>query len=260
VASSPAHLRESASMFASTRIAVVTGASTGIGRSIALRLAREGWAVVVNAIRDGKAGEEVVATIHRLGMPSTFCQADVSTDDGARAVIAAAAEMGSPTLLVNNAGATRPRALGQWDADHWRDMLATNLVTTALMTEHFLRQCHQDDAAIVNIASVRGVDGAGRPGIAAYCAAKAGVINLTQTLAAQLAPRVTVNCISPGFVQTAYMDRVSADQVLSWRSSMPTERFVAADAVAEAVVFLAAQRDLTGSNLVLDGGWSAARA
>jgi 3-oxoacyl-[acyl-carrier protein] reductase len=239
--------------------AVVTGASTGIGRVIALHLADRGWDVVVNSIRDAAAGEETAATIAAKGRWATYCQADVSNDGEARSVADAALNRSGPTLLVNNAGATRPCSVADWSAEHWDDMLRTNLVSAALMTTAALNAFGDSLRSVVNIASVRGMSGAPRPAIAAYCAAKAGLVSLTQSLARELAPRVTVNCISPGFVHTEYMQRVARSQVQAWTDAMPAKRFVTADEVAETVLFLAGRRDLTGANLVLDGGWSATR-
>jgi 3-oxoacyl-[acyl-carrier protein] reductase len=241
-------------------VTIVTGASTGIGRAIALRAAQDGSAILVNSLSDHVGGERTVELVHDQGAEAAYCAADVSTDVGVEHVIKAARQLGTPRVLVNNAGATRPCEVRAWDAAHWRDMLSTNLVSTALMSRAFVTHLDADDAAaIVNVASVRGTRGAARAGIAAYCAAKAGVISLTEALSVELSPAVRVNCVSPGFVQTAYMTRVADELIQQWMASMPTGRFVDVRDVADAVLFMATRRDITGANLIVDGGWSGTR-
>lgn len=236
-------------------VAVVTGASTGIGRAIAMRLAADGHQVMVNAKSDVAGCEETVVAITSMGRRAAHCCCDVSTLDGAERVIGHARELGEVRLLVNNAGATRPVEPGSWTEAHWRDMVDTNLLTTALVSQAFLAD-PAAQGAIVNIASVRGLPESTRIGIAAYCAAKAGVINLTKTMARAYAPRVSVNAISPGFVKTAYMDRVDSGATSAWIESMPIDRFIEPDEVAAAAAFLLSQPAITGANLVVDGAWS----
>jgi len=166
-----------------------------------------------------------------------------------------AREMGEPRFLVNNAGATRKAEPGSWTEAHWVDMLHTNLLTTALMSQAFLAGPIAQ-GAIVNIASVRGLPESPRIGIAAYCAAKAGVINLTKAMARAYAPAVTINAISPGFVKTAYMDRIDSELISDWLNTMPIGRFVEPEEIAAASAFLLGQPAVTGANLVIDGAWS----
>lgn len=237
-------------------VAIVTGSSTGIGRSVAIVLGRAGHSVVVNSLRDVSGGEETVELIAAEGGHATYQQADVSTELGVESVYGAAAEhFGAPTILVNNAGASRPVPLGEWTAEHWHDMLQTNLVSTALMCQEFVRSIAEgEDGSIVNIASMRGLSHAARISRAAYCAAKAGVINLSTALARGLAPAITVNAISPGFVRTAYMERVDPAMKEQWLSEVPSGRFLESDEIARVVAFLIKARGITGSNIVIDGG------
>jgi 3-oxoacyl-[acyl-carrier protein] reductase len=242
-------------------VVVVTGASTGIGRAIAERLGREGNSVLLNSLRDVEGGEAVAARILAAGGSAAYVAADVSTTEGVAAVFdAAERSFGPPTSLVNNAGATRSTEIGQWTAENWHDMLNTNLITTALMSQEFLgRLPAGETGAIVNIASIRGIERYGRVGAAAYSAAKAGVINLTAALAAALAPGITVNAVSPGFVETDYMTRADPALRQSWLDGMPSGRFIDPDEVAQLVAFLLGQPSINGANVVVDGGWTVAR-
>jgi 3-oxoacyl-[acyl-carrier protein] reductase len=238
--------------------AVVTGASTGIGRAIAERLARDGFNVVLNSKHDVDGGQRAVQAISDAGGSAEYLQADVSTEVGARSLIEFAHERFSDvTTLVNNAGATRTAPYGEWTAEHWRDMLDTNLLSTALMCQALTNSLASEaDAAIVNIASIRGLPSFSRVGAAAYSSAKAGVLSLTGALARALAPRVRVNAVSPGFVETAYMTRADESLKSQWHEAMPIGRFISPEEIASAVVFLLSQPAVTGANLVVDGGWS----
>jgi 3-oxoacyl-[acyl-carrier protein] reductase len=239
-------------------VAIVTGSSTGIGRQIAIALARDGHNIIVNSIRDANGGNSTVESIASFGGAALYVQSDVSSSRGAEEVMAAASRrFGAATILVNNAGATRGCEFGEWTEMHWHDMLDTNLVSTALMCQAFVTQVPSGvDASIVNIASVRGLFHSPRIGIAAYCAAKAGVINLTAALARTLAPHITINAISPGFVNTEYMNRVEDLRKSEWRHGMAIDRFIDTDEIARLVCFLTTQSALTGANIVLDGAWT----
>ncbi|MGW1994973.1 SDR family NAD(P)-dependent oxidoreductase [Embleya sp. NPDC001921] len=244
------------------RTVIVTGSSAGIGKAVALRLARE-CHVVVNA-RSGVAdGLRTVAEIVDAGGSADFVRADVSTEAGvAELFAAAAAASGGPiTALVNNAGSARPVPFGEWSSAHWHEMLQANLIGCALASQEFVRRLEGRDGAIVNVASIRGIERFGRLGIAAYSAAKAGLINLTATMARELAPAVRVNAVSPGFTDTRIFHDPDASaedrhRIDGWREQVPLGRFVAPEEIADAVAYLLAATAVTGTNLVVDGGWT----
>lgn len=237
-------------------IAIVTGSSTGIGRAIALRLAQS-HSIVVTSVQDVRGGHDTVSAIQGAGGAAVYVQADLSKDYGVLNLFRQCeAEFGAPTVLVNNAGATRGTDLGTWNESHWADMLSTNLVSTALMSQAFASRCHDGEGAIVNVASIRGIERYGRVGAAAYSAAKAGVITVTGALSRALAPKVLVNSISPGFTETAYMER--ADEALKdqWLKEIPIGRFIEPGEIADAVAFVLSCKAMTGSNIVIDGGFT----
>jgi len=237
--------------------AIVTGSSTGIGRAVALRLARQGYSVVVNSRSDTSGGRAVAEEIEKNGGEAFYVNADVSSESGVAEVFQRGNDrFGTLHVLVNNAGATRTEEFGRWSEGHWHDMLYTNLVTSALMSQAFAVQLPDTEGAIVNIASIRGIPKYARIGAAAYSAAKAGVINLTASLARALATRITVNSISPGFVETDYMTRADQDLKEQCRSAMRIQRFITPDEIAEVVAFLSNNRVMTGENITVDGGWT----
>jgi 3-oxoacyl-[acyl-carrier protein] reductase len=241
------------------RSAIVTGSSRGIGRAIALDLAARGYDVVVNSRTDVAGGESVVAEIERAGGNATYTQADVSRSVGVATVFDRARDAyGVVDVLVNNAGGTAAEELGRWTEEHWFDMLGTNLVSTALMSQAFAAHVGDGEGAIVNIASIRGLPRYARIPIAAYGAAKAGVINLTCALARALAPRITVNSISLGFVDTELLTPPDESLKQRWLSGMPIGRFIQPAEVATFVATLVEQRSVTGEDVVIDGGWTLA--
>lgn len=239
------------------KTAVVTGASRGIGRAIAMQLASEGARVVVNYSGSQAKAEEVVAAIKANGGEAIAVQASVANADDVQVLMATALEtFGSIDVLVNNAGITRDNLLMRMKEDEWDDVMNTNLKGVFLCTKAVTRQMmKQRSGRIINIASIVGV--AGNAGQANYVAAKAGVIGLTKTTAKELASRnILVNAIAPGFITTEMTDQLPEELKEGMLGQIPLAKLGQPEDVAKAVVFLASDDAayITGQTLHIDGG------
>jgi 3-oxoacyl-[acyl-carrier protein] reductase len=238
------------------KVAIVTGASRGIGRTIALTLAGEGAQVVVNYASSGQAAEQVVADITAAGGQAIAVAADVSKADQVDALVQAAMDKwGRVDVLVNNAGITRDTLLLRMNPDDWQAVIDLNLTGVFLCTRAVSKiMLKQRSGRIVNITSVAAQ--MGNPGQANYSAAKAGVIGFTKTVAKELAPRsITVNAVAPGFIATDMTaDLKSADEILKM---IPLGRFGQPEDIAGMVRFLAADPAagyVTGQVFNVNGG------
>ena len=237
------------------QIALVTGASRGIGRAIALQLAEAGAEVVVNYASSGDAAEQVVSAITAAGGKAYALKADVSQEDQVEQLMAAVLEKsGRIDVLINNAGITRDGLLMRMKTPDWQAVLDLNLsgvfLCTRAVTRTMLKQKH---GRIINITSVVGL--MGNAGQANYAAAKAGVIGFTKSTARELASRgITVNAVAPGFIATDMTKDLAAEALLN---AIPLGRYGEVDEVAGAVRFLAgdpAAAYITGQVLQVDGG------
>ena len=238
------------------KVAIVTGASRGIGRSVALALAAEGAQVVVNYARSSAAADEVVAQIGGEGGSAIALQADVSDADQVETLIKTTMDKwGRVDVLVNNAGITRDTLLLRMKPEDWQAVINLNLTGVFFCTRAVSKiMLKQRAGRIINIASVAGL--MGNPGQANYSAAKAGVIGFTKTVAKELASRgITVNAVAPGFIKTDMTDDLSnTEDILKF---IPLGRYGQPDEVAGLIRFLAADPAaayITGQVLTIDGG------
>ena len=238
------------------RIAVITGASRGIGRSIALALAAKG-ATIVAVDMDQAATDAVVAELQAAGTKALAVVGNVTVPADVERMIAVATEaFGRVDILVNNAGITRDGLLMRMKDEDWDAVLNVNLKGAFLCTRAaFKVMSKQRYGRIINIASVVGQ--MGNAGQANYCASKAGLIGLTKSNARELAKRgITVNAVAPGFIATAMTDALSEKVRDELTAQIPLERLGSAEDIANAVVFLASEQSgyITGHVLSVNGG------
>ncbi len=239
------------------KVAVVTGASRGIGRGIALRLAQEGCKVVVNYNRSAEAAQSVVDTIREQGGEAIAIQADVSDYQQAQRLIKETLKaFGRVDILVNNAGTTRDQLLLMMKEADWDLVINTNLKSCFNVTKAALRSMmKQRYGRIINITSVVGL--AGQAGQSNYAASKAGIIGFTKSLAKEIGSRnITVNAVAPGYIPTDLTNVLPEEMVKEMIALTPLGRAGTVEDVAAAVAFLASDDAsfITGHVLTVDGG------
>ncbi len=240
-----------------SKVALVTGASRGIGRSIALQLAEEGYHVVVNYAGNQEKAEEVVEQIKQKGVDAVAIQANVSNGDEVKAMIKEVVKtFGSIDVLVNNAGITRDNLLMRMKEREWDVVIDTNLkgVFNCIqkVTPQMLKQRH---GRIINLTSIVGA--VGNPGQINYVASKAGVIGMTKTAARELASRnITVNAVAPGFIVSDMTDALNDELKETMKSQIPLGRFGQDTDIAHTVAFLASDKAeyITGQTIHVNGG------
>lgn len=240
------------------RVAVVTGAASGIGAATAERLAREGAAVVLADI--SAEGEKLGQSIAEAGWRARFVQADVADEQDWARVVAAAHAYGPVDVLVSNAFAVNVAAAHETSRASWDRQLAVNLTGAFLGVDAVLPDLRQRGGSVVFVSSVHARFGI--PGHPAYAAAKGALLALCGQLAVEYAPRVRVNAVLPGPVMTGAWDRVAEGDRQLTVAATPAGRFGSSAEVAAAIAFLASTEAafITGASLVVDGGWSVAKA
>jgi 3-oxoacyl-[acyl-carrier protein] reductase len=240
----------------SDKVAIITGASRGIGRLIAVALAAQGAKIVASA-RNAEALETLTAEIKALGGDALAVIADVSVEADANNLIdRAVVTYGKVDILINNAGITRDGLLLRMKNDDWDAVLDTNLKGAFLCTRAAAKyMSKQRSGRIINISSVVGE--MGNPGQANYCASKAGLLGLTKSVARELARRnVTVNAVTPGFIVTDMTEDMTDKAREALTEQIPLGRLGEAEDVANAVLFLASDKSsyITGQVLGVNGG------
>ncbi len=239
------------------KVALVTGGSRGIGRAIAVTLAKHGADVAINYAGNTAAAEAVKAEIEAMGRKAILCQCSVADSEAVASMVKdVVKELGRLDILVNNAGITRDGLIMRMKDDDWDAVLATNLKGVFNCSKAVMRpMMKQKGGKIVNMASVVGE--MGNAGQANYAAAKAGVIGLTKSLAKEVASRdITVNAVAPGFIATDMTSVLTDEQKTEMEKTIPLGRQGLPQDVANAVLFLVSEDAayITGQVLNVDGG------
>ena len=239
------------------KVALVTGASRGIGAVVACGLAQAGAKVGVNYQASSDAASEVVDSINKGGGEAFLVGGDVSQEESAESVVKQVVEhFGSIDILVNNAGINKDQLLIRMKTEDFDSVMNVNLRGAFLCTRYVMAHLiRQRSGRVINMSSVVGLSG--NPGQANYAAAKAGLVGLTKAVAREVASRnVTVNALAPGYITTAMVDELSEETQAKILARIPMGRFGTPEDVAEAVVFLCSDGAgyITGQVLTIDGG------
>jgi 3-oxoacyl-[acyl-carrier protein] reductase len=240
-----------------TRVALITGGGTGVGRAASLQLAKRGFDIAINYSRSKDDAEQTASDVRELGRRAIVVQCDVSSDEQAVAMIETVRqEFGRLDVLVNNAGVTyfvEHTDLDAMSEDKWDRILAVNLKGPFFVSRAAIPLLRNDGGgAIVNVASVAGVAGAGSS--IAYAASKGGLITMTKSLAKAFAPEIRVNAVCPGVIISRWLGD-HQDMIDKAIEITPLERASTTDDIADVITFLACDTSMmTGQSLVVDGG------
>ena len=239
------------------KTALVTGASRGIGRAIALRFAEEGANVAFTFLSSVEKGQALEAELTAKGVKAKGYRSDASDYKAAEELVnAVIKDLGGLDVLINNAGITKDGLLMRMSEEQWDTVITVNLKSVFNLTKAATRQLmKQKSGSIINLTSVVGLRG--NAGQANYAASKAGIIGFTKSVALELGSRnIRSNAIAPGFIETEMTGELDAKVVEEWKQGIPLKRAGTADDVAQCAVFLASDRStyITGQVLQVDGG------
>ncbi len=240
------------------KVVIITGSASGIGQAAALKFAKAGANIVVNAKSNVAGGESVVREIRQLGREAIFVQGDLSEPDTVKALFDTVLEtFGTVDILINNAGVASGKPFLETTKDDWIEAFNHNFFSTVLCVKEATKiMLEHGEGKIINTSSVRGIAHSGREGLMPYSAAKAAMINFTKTLAKDLAPNITVNAVAPGFVYTPNYNDFPQELQDAFMAATPIHRFIHVDEIADAFLYLATANSVTGEVLVIDGGFT----
>lgn len=239
------------------KVVLITGSSSGIGQTTAIRFAEEGAKVVVNYSKNKKGGEETLAKIKKITPDCILVQADVSKEaDVKRLFKTVVDKFGTVDVLINNAAiGTDKRPFMEASYDDFQEMIQTDITSVFMCSQQAaLIMQKQGYGKILNTSSVRGWEGGGRAPV--YASMKAAVNGFTKTFAKVVAPEIQVNAVGPGFVRTRTYDTMSPEMIEGFIESTYLKRWVTQEEIADAFVFLAKNDAMTGQIIYVDAGFT----
>jgi len=241
-----------------SKVVLITGASRGIGKAIALKFAEKGAKVIVNYVNSKKEAEEVVKKIEEIGSEAIAIKCDVSKEDEVKKMVKESVDkFGKIDVLVNNAGIVFDVPFKDKTVDQWKRTLDVNFLGTFLCTKYVIEEMSkQKSGNIINISSTNGIDTYNSESVD-YDASKAGVNILTKCLAKELAPNIRINCVAPGWIDTDINKDLPKDYIEEEKKRICLKRFGKPEEIANVVLFLASDESsfMTGSIVVVDGGY-----
>ncbi|UOE95085.1 SDR family oxidoreductase [Alkalihalobacillus sp. LMS39] len=237
---------------------VITGGSSGIGRSTARLFAENGADVIITYNKNAKGAEDVCKEIEKVGSKSFAIQVDFTNP-------IEISEMWNKIetnyekidILINNAGILGGEPFIDSSIEHWQNVLQVNFISAVQCSQRAARIMLKNKCGkIINTTSIRGLNHCGREGVMAYSSAKAALHNFTLTLAKELSPHIQVNAVAPGFVQTPYYDNIEKSILNKFIENSLIDRFVSAEEIADGFLFLSKSDSITGEIITIDGGYN----